>query len=77
MKRTPASSSPLEASPPLEKGQMWQIGDITVHVTQVGKLLVHYKRYKVVKPGTPTALTSIRELQAYLNTNKAVMVPQQ
>ncbi len=56
---------------------MWQIGDITVHVTQVGKLLVHYKRYKVVKPGTPTALTSIRELQAYLNTNKAVMVPQQ
>jgi hypothetical protein len=74
MKKSPSKASSVMALTPFAKGQVWQIGDVNVAVTQVGKILVHYKRYKAKRPGTPTTMSSIRDLQEYLVTSKAVLV---
>lgn len=73
MKKSPTKASAPKSFPAFEKGQVWQVGDVNVAVTQVGKVLVHYKRYKAMRPGTPTTMSSIRDLQQYLVTNKAVL----
>ncbi len=51
---------------------MWKIGELSVAVTLVGKTLVHYKRYKVKRPGNPNTMSSKLDLQKYLLSNKAV-----
>ncbi len=73
MKNPAVAPSPPTPIVPFEKGQVWKIGDVNVAVTQVGKTLVHFKRYKAKRPGNPTTMSSIRDLQKYLVSNKAVL----
>ncbi len=71
----PAAPTPTpKAIAPFQKGQVWKIGDLSVAVTLVGKTLVHYKRYKVKRPGNPNTMSSKLDLQKYLLSNKAVLV---
>ncbi len=70
----PPADSDSNSGIPFQKGQVWKFGDVNVAVTQVGKVLVHYKRYKALRPGTPSTMSSQRELRTYLAANKAVLV---
>ncbi len=36
----------LIALKPFQTGQVWQLADSSVQIELVGKLLVHYRRYK-------------------------------
>ena len=45
-----------------------------LQIGQVGKTLVHYKRYKGKSRGVPTSLTGIKELEKYLHTSKAKLI---
>ncbi len=69
-----APTSAPKAIAPFQKGQVWKIGELSVAVTLVGKTLVHYKRYKVKRPGNPNTMSSKLDLQKYLLSNKAVLV---
>jgi hypothetical protein len=63
-------------SRPFEKGQVWEVADSSVLIAEVGKTLVHYKRFKNMTKGMPTLLTSKRDLEKYLNENQAILVQQ-
>lgn len=74
MKKPAAAPATPKTIVPFAVGQVWKIGDVNVAVTQVGKTLVHYKRYTTKRPGNPTTMSSQRDLQKYLLTHKAVLV---
>ncbi len=59
---------------PLEKGQVWRMADANLHVTDVGKLLVHYKLIKGDTKRATTYLSAIRVIGKYLKKNKAILV---
>ena len=60
---------------PFQKGQLWRIGDLNLIVTSVGKNLVHYRKYRMQARGIPTTLSLKAELEKYLISSKAVLVP--
>lgn len=74
MKNPASAPSTPKTMVPFEKGQVWQIGDLNVAVTLVGKTLVHYKRYKTKRHGNQTTLSSKPDLQKYLLSNNATLV---
>lgn len=57
----------------VQAGQIWEVGGSSLEINQVGKTLVHYKRYKGKARGVPTSLAAISELEKYLKQNKAVL----
>jgi hypothetical protein len=58
---------------PIQTGQIWEVGDVCLSIGQVGKTLVHYKRYKGKARGVPSSLAAKTELEKYLKENKAVL----
>lgn len=74
MKKTASTNSTPVTLAPFQKGQVWKIGDLNVAVTQVGKTLVHFKRYRTKRHGNQTTLSSKPELEKYLISNKAILV---
>lgn len=58
---------------PLEKGQLWKMGDIHIEIMEVGKTLTHYRRFQNQKR-VPTSLGAIRTVQDYLRDNGAKLV---
>ncbi len=58
----------------VEPGQVWQLTDSRLRIDMVGKMLVHYRRYKMSPKGVPTSLVTIRELEEHLRRIKAVLV---
>ena len=74
MKNRAAAESTRNTFATFEKGQIWQIGDLNLAVTSVGKTLVHYKRYRTQPKGIQTTLTSKSDLQKYLLSSKAILV---
>jgi hypothetical protein len=65
---------PLDPLQPFQVGHVWKFADSFLRIGDVGKTLVHYKRYKGNGKGVPNSLTSKRELETYLTENKAVLV---
>ena len=65
------------ASPPksieFHKGQVWRIGELNLAVVLVGKLLVHYKKYRAQRKGVRTTMTSHSDLRKYLLSGGAVL----
>jgi hypothetical protein len=59
---------------PFEPGQIWEVADTRLQISQVGKRLVHYKRYKVAARGVPTSLAAIPELEKFLRQHRAILV---
>lgn len=68
MKRSRSSLKQIEA------GQVWEVGGARLQIAEVGKTLVHYKRYKTAPRGVPTSLSAIKDLETYLRQNKAILV---
>lgn len=60
--------------PPIAAGQVWALPDSTVHVTLIGRTLVHYKHFKAGAARVPTSLINKAALEQFLLKNKAVLV---
>ena len=65
---------PLNPLQPFQAGHVWQVADTSVRIDMVGKMLIHYKRYKGKARAVPTSFASQRELEKYLIENKAILV---
>ena len=63
----------LKFLPPFQTGQVWQMEDANILIGLVGKLFVHYRHYRIQQPRVPTSLSTKRELEKFLKTNKAVL----
>jgi hypothetical protein len=59
---------------PFQAGQVWEVGETSLRISLVGKMLIQYQRYKGKSRAAPTAFATKRELEAYLTKNKAVLV---
>ncbi|HEY1663647.1 MAG TPA: hypothetical protein VGI03_14610 [Verrucomicrobiae bacterium] len=66
--------APRRSLKPLENGQLWRVGKGNLEVTLVGKLLVHYKFGKPDAIRVPTTVNSIRAVEKFLKTSKAVLI---
>jgi hypothetical protein len=65
-----------KSTSPLAKGQFWKLGDMYLQISELGKLLVHYRMMKQPgKRGARRHSIGIDKLEAYLRTNKALLVP--
>lgn len=59
----------------IEIGQVWQMLDSKIHITLIGRTLVHYKHYKAGAVRVPVSLINKEALGDLLTRNKAVLVP--
>ncbi len=59
---------------PLADGQMWHMPDALLQVTQLGKLLVHYKLGKHNAVRVSNSIGSKTSIEKFLKKNKAVLV---
>ncbi|MBI3743119.1 MAG: hypothetical protein HY261_02375 [Chloroflexi bacterium] len=63
------------AWPPLTTGQVWRMADdVTCHIGEVGKRLVHYKLFKGKPVRIPSTLGNKEVLAKHLKAKKAVLV---
>ena len=61
--------------PPLTKGQVWRLNDdVSCHIGEVGKRLVHYKMFKGKPVRIPSTLGNLEVLAKHLKAKKAVLV---
>lgn len=59
----------------LEKDQLWKVNEGYVQIVEIGKLLIHYRMFKSqTGHGVPLKTTSIKTVQSYLKSNRAVLV---
>jgi len=59
----------------LAKGQIWKLPDSHIEILEIGKRLTHYRHFRTLDAKrVPIQLTGIQTIQAYLKTNKAVLV---
>ena len=59
---------------PFQHGQIWQMGDSSLQIDQVGKTLVHYKYYKAQTKRPPIRLSNKGELEKFLKENDAILL---
>lgn len=62
--------------PPFQDGQIWQMGDSSLRISQVGKTLVHYKHYKDGNKRPPVLLSNKGVLERFLRENDAILHPE-
>ena len=67
-------SAPRARLEPLADGQRWQMADAVLQVTQMGKLLEHYKLGKPDAVRVSNSIGSKVSIEKYLKKNKAVLV---
>jgi hypothetical protein len=58
---------------PLEAGQIWRMAEANLQIGMVGKLLVHYKLGKPNAVRVPNSCNSIKIIEKYLKSKKAVL----
>lgn len=59
---------------PLADGQIWRVADKKLHVSSVGKLLVHYKLAALDAIRIPNQVNTKVTIEKYLKKNKAVLI---
>ncbi|MFM1941267.1 MAG: hypothetical protein RI897_249 [Verrucomicrobiota bacterium] len=74
MKSKTDAASALSSLDSFQKGQVWKIGELNLAVTEVGKRLVHYKRYTAERRGLQITMSSKADLREYLVSSNAVLV---
>lgn len=74
MPKNPALSD--VSTPSFIKGQMWRFGERCIRIEHVGKLLVEHRGVSLddKRPPTFKRMVSIKELQAFLKENDAVLM---
>jgi len=62
-------------APIIATGQVWRLNDeVTCHIGEVGKRLVHYKMFKGKPVRIPSTLGNLEALAKHLKARKAVLV---
>lgn len=61
--------------PALETGQIWRLEAAAIHISEVGKRLVHYKLIKGNYTRGPASTTTKEVLEKHLKAKKAVWLP--
>jgi hypothetical protein len=73
--------NPLLPTPAFIKGQLWQLLDTDrfIQIGHVGRLLVHHRTVvpSLKRSISRETLSSVKDLQRFLTTNKAVLVKNQ
>jgi hypothetical protein len=59
--------------PLLQPGQIWQLVDSNVHITMMGKTLVHFKHFRGSAKRANNQVISIREMKIFLTKSNAVL----
>ena len=63
------------AAPTNQPGQVWRLnGDVSCHIGEVGRRLVHYKLFKGKPVRIPSTLGNLETLTRHLKINNAVLV---
>ena len=73
--RTMGRGKRPETRPELLKGQVWKASDTYILITEVGKLLIHYRVGS--RPNihtTPARISSKQDVQAYLERHDGVLL---
>jgi len=66
---------PVAAPPELSKGQVWKAADNYILITEVGKLLIHYRVGSRPDIHTsPARISSKHDVQAYLERHEGVLL---
>lgn len=60
--------------PTIEDGQVWQMGETTCRIGQLGKKLVHYIMFKGQPTHNAPILTNKEVLTKHLQAKRAVLV---
>ena len=60
--------------PSIEIGQVWQLEDSKIHITLLGRTLVHFKRGMPGAKRVTTSLINRTALEQFLIKNTAVLV---
>ena len=61
-------------SPTLAKGQLWKMKDLHIQITELGKILFHYKMLKDLGQVRRTQMSRIDSMELYLKTHRARIV---
>jgi len=75
--KTPVNPPSPTTAPVFVKGQLWQLVDTRfIQIGHVGRLLVHHRTVvpSLKRSISRESLSSVKELQQMLTTNKAVLV---
>jgi hypothetical protein len=65
----------VNARPELMKGQVWKAADAYILITEVGKLLIHYRVGNRPHIHTsPARISSKQDVQAYLERHDGVLL---
>ena len=68
---------PARAVKELAKGQIWKLPDSHIEILEIGKRLTHYRHFRSFDAKrVPIQLTGIQTIQAYLKSNKAILIQQ-
>lgn len=74
MKKTLPKRKSAARRPAFADGQVWELAESRIHISKVGKTLVHYKHFRGELKRAPVSLASQRTLEQYLIGKKAVLV---
>ena len=70
--KTTRATKPL---PEFQDGQIWRMGaEDQLHISRVGKWLIHYRHFKGPNKRPPTRFTAKDELGRMLTEHKAILV---
>ena len=58
---------------PLAAGQLWRMAEANLQVSEVGRLLVHYKLGKPNAIRVSNSCNAIKTIEKYLKAHKAVL----
>jgi hypothetical protein len=76
-KKNAPERPPARSLKELAKGQIWKLPDSHIEILEIGKRLTHYRHFRTLDAKrVPIQLTGIQTIQAYLKTNKAVLIQQ-
>lgn len=67
-------SNTRNSAPVLAKGQLWKMKDVHIQITELGKLLVHYKMLRDLGQMRRTQMSRIDSMEQYLKTHGARIV---
>ena len=71
MKLSKKSRASIE---PFRTGQVWKLVGSQLHISLVGKRLVHYKHFQGETKRAPVSLATKLGLESYLLKEKAVLI---
>jgi hypothetical protein len=70
-------ASDLSAAPVFVKGQLWKFDTRCIRIEHVGRLLVEHRGISLLeqkRSSAPKRMMAIKELQAFMAANHAVLV---